>query len=222
MLIPDSRFLIPYLIMDILFYENNAHTRGYTIVAGIDEAGRGPLAGPVVAACVVIPDGFEPGIITDSKKLTEKRREECFERISAECAVGVGIVGPDVIDEINILQATYKAMRAAAENCPICPDFLLIDGNPAADMGIPAMSIVKGDAKSLSIGAASIIAKVTRDRIMTEADKEYPEYGFAKHKGYGTAAHLRALERCGACPIHRMSFAPVREVTLQCKLTELR
>jgi ribonuclease HII len=193
---PDCSFELPYW--------NDGK-----IVAGIDEAGRGPLAGPVVAAAVIFKsDPAEHLGINDSKKLSEKKREELFELIPGlSLAVGIGIVDHLEIDKINILQATQKAMRIAAENLKIKPDHLLVDGNYFKEFGISYETIVKGDGRSLSIAAASIIAKVTRDRWMTEtADKLYPGYGFARHKGYGTKAHYEALDKLGISPIHRLSF----------------
>ncbi|MGN0484545.1 MAG: ribonuclease HII [Lachnospiraceae bacterium] len=179
----------------------------YGNICGIDEAGRGPLAGPVVAGAVILPKDCKILYINDSKKLTEKKREELFDVIQKEAiAVGVGIVGPERIDEINILQATYEAMRAAIQNLSVQPDILLNDAVTIPQVEIPQIPIIKGDAKSISIGAASIIAKVTRDRMMLEYDKLYPQYGFAKHKGYGAKAHTDAIREYGPCPIHRRSF----------------
>ena len=181
---------------------------GEGLIAGVDEAGRGPLAGPVVAAAVILYPGAEILGINDSKQLSEKKREALYpEIVEKSMAVGVGIVGPGRIDEINILQATYEAMRKAVGTLCFQPDLLLVDAVtiPGLD-GIRQVPIIKGDAKSLSIGAASIVAKATRDRIMREMDGIYPEYGFAGHKGYGTAAHVEALKTYGPCPIHRRSF----------------
>ena len=181
---------------------------GEGLIAGVDEAGRGPLAGPVVAAAVILYPGAEILGINDSKKLSEKKRESLYPEILEKAmAVGVGIVSAGRIDEINILQATYEAIRKAVETLCFRPDLLLVDAVtiPGLD-GIRQVPIIKGDAKSLSIGAASIVAKVTRDRIMREMDEIYPEYGFAGHKGYGTAAHIEALQKFGPCPIHRRSF----------------
>ena len=181
---------------------------GEGLIAGVDEAGRGPLAGPVVAAAVILYPGAEILGINDSKKLGEKKRESLYpEIIEKSMAVGVGIVSAARIDEINILQATYEAMRKAVGTLCFRPDVLLVDAVTIPGLeGIRQVPIIKGDAKSLSIGAASIIAKVTRDRIMREMDTIYPEYGFAGHKGYGTAAHVEALKAYGPCPIHRRSF----------------
>lgn len=178
------------------------------IVCGIDEAGRGPLAGPVVAGACILPADCQILYLNDSKKLSEKRREALFEEIKEKAAAfNVGIVSPAVIDEINILQATYEAMRQAVSKLPVTPDIFLNDA-----VIIPGIEenrqvkIIKGDAKSVSIAAASILAKVTRDHMMAEYDSLYPQYGFAKHKGYGTKAHLDAIREYGMCPIHRRSF----------------
>ena len=176
-------------------------------ICGIDEAGRGPLAGPVVAGAVILPKDCEILFLNDSKKLSEKKREALFLEIQEKAeAWSVGVVGPEVIDEINILQATYQAMREAIAGLKVRPGLLLNDAVTIPGVEIPQVPIVKGDAKSLSIAAASIMAKVTRDHMMVEYDQIYPQYGFAKHKGYGTAAHIAALKEYGPCPIHRRSF----------------
>ena len=176
-------------------------------ICGIDEAGRGPLAGPVVAGAVILPKDCEILFLNDSKKLSEKKREALFLEIQEKAeAWSVGVVGPEVIDEINILQATYQAMREAIAGLKVQPGLLLNDAVTIPGVEIPQVPIVKGDAKSLSIAAASIMAKVTRDHLMVEYDRIYPQYGFAKHKGYGTAAHIAALKEYGPCPIHRRSF----------------
>lgn len=186
-------------------YEEMYDTFSY--ICGIDEAGRGPLAGPVVAGAVILPKNSRILYINDSKKLSEKKREELFEVIKKEAvSYSTGIVSPERIDEINILQATYEAMRMAIAGLNVKPDILLNDAVTIPDIDIEQIPIIKGDAKSISIGAASIIAKVTRDHIMYEYDKQYPEYGFAKHKGYGTAQHTKAISEYGACPIHRKTF----------------
>lgn len=179
----------------------------YGTICGIDEAGRGPLCGPVVAGAVILPKEYDILYINDSKKLSDKKREEVYEEI-AKTAVSwaVGIVSPARIDEINILQATYEAMREAIQKLTIKPDILLNDAVTIPQIDIKQIPIIKGDAKSQSIAAASIMAKVTRDRMMEEYDKLYPEYGFAKHKGYGTAAHIAAIKEYGPCPIHRRTF----------------
>ena len=176
-------------------------------VAGIDEAGRGPLAGPVVAAAVILPKDIFLPFLNDSKKVTEKRRDVLFDQIKQEAiAYGIGIASNALIDDINILQATYEAMREAISKLSKTPDILLVDAVHIPDISIKQVGIVKGDAKSVNIAAASILAKVTRDRLMLEYDKIYPEYGFASNKGYGTAKHIEALKAYGACDIHRRSF----------------
>lgn len=178
-----------------------------TAICGIDEAGRGPLAGPVAAGAVILPKECEILFLNDSKKLSEKRREELFLEIQEKAkAVSVGIVGPDVIDTINILQATYEAMRRAIAGLSVKPELLLNDAVTIPGVDIDQVPIIGGDAKSVSIAAASIVAKVTRDHMMAEYDVMFPEYGFAKHKGYGTAAHIAAIREFGPCPIHRRSF----------------
>ena len=195
-------------MIDMYEYENKYHCLGYQTIGGCDEAGRGPLAGPVVAAAVILPkDALIEGV-NDSKKLSEKKREKLYDDIiNNALAWGVGIVDHTVIDEINILNATRKAMKLAIEDLKVKPDFILIDAEKKVDTdGIPYLPIIKGDALSISIGAASIIAKVTRDRMMREYDKIFPMYGFEKHKGYGTKAHVEALKEFGPCMIHRQSF----------------
>lgn len=186
-------------------YENKYAASAY--LCGIDEAGRGPLAGPVVAGAVILPKDCQILYLNDSKKLSEKRREELFLEIQEKAvSFGVGIVSPSRIDEINILQATYEAMREAVACLSVTPDLLLNDAVTIPGIRITQIPIVKGDAKSISIAAASIMAKVTRDHMMVEYDGLYPEYGFARHKGYGTAAHIQTLKEIGPCPIHRRSF----------------
>ena len=191
-------------------YELFAYEReyaAYQAICGIDEVGRGPLAGPVVASAVILPKDCDILYINDSKKLSEKKREMLYDEIMEKAvAVGIGIVGPERIDEINILQATYEAMREAISKLGVQPDLLLNDAVKIPGVDIPQVSIIKGDAKSASIGAASIIAKVTRDRMMVEYDSIFPEYGFAANKGYGTAVHIEALKELGPTPIHRRSF----------------
>ncbi|MBL8791934.1 MAG: ribonuclease HII [Rhizobiales bacterium] len=180
------------------------------IVCGVDEAGRGPWAGPVVAAAVILtPHNIPPGL-NDSKKLTPARRDALFEPIMKVAVVGVGIVQAPRIDEINILQATYEAMREAVAALAQVPHVALIDGNRAPPLSCRTETVIEGDGKCLSIAAASIIAKVTRDRLMHALDRQYPGYGFASHKGYGTETHQDALSRLGPCPEHRKSFAPIR------------
>lgn len=177
------------------------------IICGVDEAGRGPLAGPVAAGAVILPADCEILFLNDSKKLSEKRREELFAEIKEKAVSwSVGIVDADVIDRINILKATYEAMRKAVVALSPTPDLLLNDAVLIPGVEIEQVKIIKGDAKSVSIAAASILAKVTRDHLMEEYDRHYPEYGFARHKGYGTAAHIAALEKLGPCPIHRKTF----------------
>ena len=187
--------------------ENEKKALGYTSVAGVDEAGRGPLAGPVYAAAVILPpDLYIPGI-NDSKKLSEKKREELFDIICEKAiAYYIAAVDEKVIDEINILNATHLAMNTALKHIAVQPDFALIDGNRANNTPVPYETVVKGDSKSISIASASILAKVSRDRFITEQDNLYPEYGFKKHKGYGTAEHIAALKEFGPCPIHRKTF----------------
>lgn len=178
-----------------------------TYICGIDEAGRGPLAGPVVAGAVILPGDCEILYLNDSKKLSAKRREELFDEIGDKAAaVGVGVISPERIDEINILQATYEAMRMAVNALEVTPQVLLNDAVTIPGITITQVPIIKGDAKSVSIAAASIVAKVTRDRMMAEYDADYPQYGFAKHKGYGSAAHIEAIQKYGPSPIHRQSF----------------
>lgn len=177
------------------------------VICGIDEAGRGPLAGPVVAGAVILPKDCQILYLNDSKKLSEKKRDLLFDEIREKAvSYGVGVVGPGRIDEINILQATYEAMRQAIEQLKVKPQILLNDAVTIPLVDVTQVPIVKGDGKSVSIAAASILAKVTRDRMMTEYDALFPEYGFGKHKGYGTAAHIQALKDHGPCPIHRKTF----------------
>ena len=177
------------------------------MICGIDEAGRGPLAGPVAAGAVILPKDCTLLYLNDSKKLSEKRREELFVQIKEQAVAWcVGIVGPERIDEINILQATYEAMRQAVAGLGVKPDLLLNDAVEIPGVDIMQVPIIKGDAKSVSIAAASILAKVTTDHMMVEYDQLFPDYGFAKHKGYGTAAHIQAIQELGPCPIHRRSF----------------
>lgn len=179
----------------------------YEYICGIDEVGRGPLAGPVVAGAVVLPRGCEILYINDSKKLSAAKREELDKEIRNQAvAVGIGVIGPERIDEINILNATYEAMRQALSNLSVSPDILLNDAVTIPGVDIPQVPIITGDAKSISIGAASIVAKVYRDRLMTEYDETYPQYGFASNKGYGSASHIAAIRTCGPTPIHRKSF----------------
>ena len=198
--------------LDTLKFEKAAYTSGYRYVAGIDEAGRGPLAGPVMAAAVILPAGLSIIGVDDSKKLTHGKREKLFDIIMARAiSVGIGIMTPAEIDRINILQATRRAMLAAVGQLSPQPDCLLIDGISTIDSALLQKTIIKGDSLSLSIAAASIIAKVTRDRFMIEMDAKYPGYGFAGHKGYGSAAHMAAIRILGPSPIHRLTFGGVKE-----------
>ena len=194
--------------------EDELRKRGFNSICGIDEAGRGPLAGPVVVASVIMPANSMIEGVNDSKKISEKKREKLYDQILEEAiSYGVAIIGQDEIDEINILNATKKGLTMSLQELTVKPDLILVDAlNHIDTMGIPYESIIKGDAKCYSIAAASIIAKVTRDRIMREWDKVYPEYGFEQHKGYGTARHLEALQNLGVTPIHRTTFEPVRQI----------
>lgn len=194
-------------LKEMLKIEDSLYSEGYEYICGIDEAGRGPLCGPVVAAAVILPkDKYIEGV-NDSKKLSPKKREKLYDDIKKEAiSVGIGIVDVDIIEEINILNATKLAMIKAIKDLKIKPDYLLIDGNQLIDIDIEKQTVVSGDAKSESIAAASIIAKVTRDRMLINFDKLYPEYGFAKHKGYGTKIHIEAIKKYGLTPIHRKSF----------------
>ena len=188
-------------------YEEKHYAEGYTAVCGCDEAGRGPLCGPVVAAAVILPQGLVIDGLDDSKKLTEKRREKLFDIIKAEAiAYAIAEATPEEIDEINILNASMLAMRRAVESLKVPADFALIDGNCSRGFNIPTETVVKGDSRSYSIAAASILAKVTRDRGCIELDKLYPEYNIAKHKGYPTKEHMDAVREHGPSPIHRKSF----------------
>ena len=192
---------------DLWKIENSCHMRGFYNVCGVDEAGRGPLAGPVVACAVILPKDCKILYINDSKKLSEKKREELYDVIMKEAlAVGIGYATHTRIDEINILQATYEAMREAISKLEVKPDILLNDAVTIPGVDVRQIPIIKGDAKSMSIAAASIIAKVTRDRLMVEFDKAYPEYHFAENKGYGSAVHIAAIKEVGPSPIHRQSF----------------
>ena len=180
---------------------------GELVICGVDEAGRGPLAGPVCAAAVILPDGYEIPGLNDSKQLSDKKRRELFPVIQKEAiAYGIAMVDEKTIDQVNILNATFLAMKDAISQLSVRPDLALIDGNRTTDFGVEAMAVVKGDARDASIAAASILAKVTRDRFMEEMDEQYPEYGFAVHKGYGTRRHYDAIREHGMCPIHRRTF----------------
>ncbi len=200
----------PCEAVDPLFFESAAFEQGYSIIAGVDEAGRGPLAGPVVAAAVVLPSGITLPGIKDSKKMTEKARIKAFPDIinSAE-TIGIGVVSHSYIDEYNILKASLEAMKQAVENLDTLPEYLLVDGIFKIPMPLPQKCIKKGDQLSHSISASSIVAKVYRDRIMHSYHSIYPEYGFSDNKGYGTAKHLEALKKFGPCPVHRSTFRGV-------------
>lgn len=198
--------------------EQNIFSQGYQLIGAIDEAGRGPLAGPVVAACVLLRADRLPyisddlALINDSKKLTARKRERLFDVIKSEFAVGVGICDHNTIDRINILQASFLAMKKAISDLKERPDYIILDGGfPIPNMSIKQKAIIGGDALVFSIATASIIAKVTRDRMMIKMHKIYPDYGFDKHKGYGTKFHIEQLKKIGPCPIHRKSFAPIRK-----------
>ena len=202
--------------MPDLSLEIALHARGFCRIAGIDEAGRGPLAGPVAAAAVILPEGFTCPGLDDSKKISAPKRERLYERLTTDPAIHwtVATADREEIDRLNILRATHLAMRRAAEALRPAPEYCLIDGLPVRDFPFGHDGIVKGDGLSLSIAAASIIAKVTRDRIMRELDREFPQFGFAKHQGYGTKAHLEALRIHGPCCHHRRSFQPVAQLAL--------
>lgn len=194
-------------IENMLVIEKGLKEKGYKVIAGIDEAGRGPLVGPVVAAAVVLPDNIDIVGINDSKKISEKKREMLYEEIIKKAAsYGIGISDVDTIEKYNILNATKMAMIEAVKNLKIKPDYLIIDGNQVIDIDIEKEAVVSGDSKSLSVAAASIVAKVTRDRMIRELDKKYPEYLLAKNKGYGTKEHIEAIKKYGICKEHRPSF----------------
>jgi len=198
--------------VDIWAFENKARNRGFSNIAGIDEAGRGPLAGPVVSAAVILSNSFPTSGITDSKKLTPQKRELLFHHIVRQAlAIGIGIVDPEEIDRINILQASLLSMKMSADNLNPLPDCLLIDGIFKISSDLPQETIIKGDSLSISISAASIIAKVTRDRLMEKYHQQYPLFAFNKNKGYPTKAHREAIRLHGCCPIHRKTFKGVRE-----------
>lgn len=209
--------------MDRFEFERELWSRGFTRVAGVDEAGRGPLAGPIVAAGVVLPHawsgaGFDERLrdLNDSKQLTERQREAFFAILTSnsEIRYAIAVVDAETIDRINILQATHRAMNAALARLRPQPEHVLVDGRPVKSMSLPNTALVKGDARSYSIAAASVLAKVTRDRLMLAFDAQFPGYGFAEHKGYGTPQHVAALADRGPCPIHRRSFAPLKLMQL--------
>jgi ribonuclease HII len=194
-------------VNSLFAFDRGIRQQGFSLLAGVDEAGRGPLAGPVVAAAVMLPADWQDEMINDSKLLSPKKRDYCLSQIQSHAlAFGIGIIPESMIDSVNILQATYLAVKEAVQQMQLKPDGLVLDALKIDDLLIPQISIIKGDQQSLSIAAASIVAKVTRDRIMNDYDRQYPEYGFAKHKGYGTVYHYEALDQYGPCPIHRNSF----------------
>ena len=196
---------------DNYYFERKLRTQGIHLIAGVDEVGRGPLVGPVVAACVILPEAFSLEGLTDSKKLSEKKREYFYDEIMRQAiSVGVGIISEKKIDEVNIYEATKLAMKEAISKCSVRPEHILIDAMPLS-LDIPTTSIIKGDFKSITISAASVIAKVTRDRMLDELDKKYPMYDFKDNKGYPTKKHLEAIEEYGIIPEHRRSYGPVRD-----------
>ena len=198
--------------MDLLDYERDLYKDNIKLIAGVDEVGRGPLCGPVVAAACILKENYYLEGLNDSKKLSEKKRDKLFDILINECvAYGIGIVEPKRIDEINILEASKEAMKIAISNLSVKPEHVLIDA-VKLDLDVPSTPIIKGDAKSASIAAASVIAKVTRDRMMYDLDKEHPEYGFAKHKGYPTKLHLENLKKYGVLDNYRFSYKPVKEI----------
>jgi ribonuclease HII len=196
-------------------FEEEIQAQGFRVIAGLDEAGRGPLAGPVVAAAVVLAPTKKMAGIDDSKKLSPEQREKIFSLILQQAAaVGIGVVDAREIDRLNILRASLKAMEQAVQNLPLSPDFLLIDGIHSLTLPLAQRAIPKGDQRCQSIAAASIVAKVTRDRLMLAYHDEYPQYNFARHKGYGTREHLQAIRQYGCCPLHRQSFKPIYQLSL--------
>jgi ribonuclease HII len=198
-------------IKRMLLYEHRARKHGFNLIAGVDEVGRGPLAGPVVASAVILRSDLGFDEINDSKSLTDAQRRKLFALITATADVGIGVVSVEEIDRVNIYKANSLAMRLAIEDLNCVPDLVLVDGRPVAGLGVRQKAIVKGDKHSMSIAAASIVAKVVRDQMMVEFGKKYPQYKFDKHKGYGTPEHLALIRKIGVCPIHRRSFAPVTE-----------
>jgi ribonuclease HII len=209
-IVADSLF--PEEEIDPFFFERAAHQRGYRYVAGIDEAGRGPLAGPVVAAAVILPSEFDLPGLTDSKRLSARQRETLYPLIRKQAvAVGIGLASAEEIDRYNILQATLQSMQQAVGRLNCAADYLLVDGISRIPTSIPQETLKKGDLRSLSISAASIVAKVVRDRIMLTYDKQYPQYGFARHKGYGTSEHMQAIAHVGPSALHRKTFRGVKE-----------
>lgn len=206
---------------NMLEYETKLYKEGYKYIAGVDEVGRGPLVGPVVTAAVILPQGYYDKDIKDSKKISEKKRNELFDKIMKDAInISIGIKDNKVIDEVNIYEATKLAMYEAIEKLEVKPDYVLIDAMKLEELTIPNEAIIKGDAKSQSIAAASIIAKVTRDNMMYELDKQYPEYGFGKHKGYPTKAHLEAIKKYGVLDNYRFTFGPVHDLILNGERSE--
>ena len=199
------------LVMNLYEYENELYDKGINLIGGIDEVGRGPLIGPVVAACVILPKNYKLEGLIDSKKLSEKKRDKFYNILMKDAvSIGIGIVDEKEIDELNIYQATKKAMAQAVDNMKIKPEHILVDAMPL-ELDIPTTSIIKGDAKSITIAAASVIAKVTRDRMMYELDEKYPMYDLKHNKGYPTKNHLEALKKYGITKYHRLSYGPVKE-----------
>ena len=208
---------------NLLKYEKELYKNNISLIAGVDEAGRGPLAGPVVAAAVILPKNYKLDGLNDSKQLTEKKREEYFKVLEKEAlSIGVGIISPQEIDEINILEASRKAMYVALNNLDLTPEYILSDAMSLNDIDIPSRPIIHGDALSLSIAAASVIAKVTRDHIMYEMDLKYPEYNFKKHKGYPTKEHLELLKKYGVMEEYRKSYKPVKQIMEELNCEENR
>ena len=199
------------LVMNLYEYENELYKKGINLIGGIDEVGRGPLIGPVVASCVILPKNYKLEGLTDSKKLSEKKRDKFYDILMKDAvSIGIGIVDEKEIDELNIYQATKKAMAQAVDNMKIKPEHILVDAMPL-ELDIPTTSIIKGDAKSITIAAASVIAKVTRDRMMYELDKKYPMYDLKHNKGYPTKKHLEAIDKYGITKYHRLSYGPVKQ-----------
>ena len=199
-------------MIDLLNYENELYNKGIKLIAGVDEVGRGPLIGPVVAAAVILPENYKLEGLTDSKKLSEKKRDMFYEVINKDALfIGIGIIDEKKIDEVNIYEATKLAMKSSIDSLSIKPEHILIDAMPL-ELDIPSTSIIKGDAKSLSIAAASVIAKVTRDRMMYELDRKYPMYGFSNHKGYPTKKHIDALKKYGLIEGYRKTYAPIKDL----------
>ena len=201
-----------FLQNDLLQFEKELYKSNVKLIAGVDEVGRGPLIGPVVAAAVILPENYMLEGLTDSKKLSEKKRDKFFEIINRDAlSVGIGIIDENIIDEVNIYEATKLAMKSAIDSLVIKPEHVLIDAMPL-ELEVPSTSIIKGDAKSISIAAASVIAKVTRDRMMYELDKKYPKYGFGSHKGYPTKKHIEAIKEYGLIEGYRMTYAPIKDM----------